>query len=734
MYPDLITPKSYPDKLQEVAYDPFHLMPAALPSHPRVLASQAEIERTKERIERVSWAKAAMALLLENTNLDSELPEELPAPVVQELSNRALHVSERLAMAYLLTGQAEYRERGLVAFRKLARAYPQWTINAGGGRASGNSLGESHFTHHLGRTYDLLAACGLSEGDETLFREMLYTSYEVTDHPRHLTCSNHNTWRLCGRLAVAAALGDRQGIHDVLYGYQRDGHWRYGLIHQLRHDILPDGLHWERTPGYHYYTLMGFMELADMFSHIGTDIWHVELPMQQQHDGNDIHRVYGPRGTKSLKVAFDAPFYQTFADGNLPMLSDSGLENLRGVHIWGPIYEKAYEAYGDEKYAWLLNTTERAYPERKHPELPMSLQTIHGDLDFVRLAHESYPAGRFTLAEDCRFAPLGRLEQGCTLFPAFGAVMLRSDPTDIEAPAAYLFYGPHNAGHQSPAALHIDLHAGKPLTSAPDKGGYEDPDYLTWIRTTIAHNTVTVDETPMFPYDFPTDSIWESDQWRDTVSDGELLLFQPDAGFSAMRAINENVYSGVCLNRTVIVTRDYIIDAYRVISEQAHQYDWAMHCIGELAAPVGAEPIHLGEHRGYRHMTDARAVPIAGKAVLNWTCGELPVALHLITPDGGSLIMARDLFESHQHYGALAAPEQRTGVIVRTRSKDALFLSLWQTGEQTEPLAFTLREGDACSNLTLEVSTGNKITEWQVPFQPAKVSTQIRFSRDRVCS
>jgi hypothetical protein len=33
MFPDLITPKSYPDKLQDVSYDPFGFMPAVLPSH-----------------------------------------------------------------------------------------------------------------------------------------------------------------------------------------------------------------------------------------------------------------------------------------------------------------------------------------------------------------------------------------------------------------------------------------------------------------------------------------------------------------------------------------------------------------------------------------------------------------------------------------------------------------------------------------------------------------------------
>jgi len=721
MFPDLITPKSYPDKLQDLPYDPFGFMPDDLPSYPRVFASRAEIERAKERITRVGWAKEAMTLLLQHCAEETEIPAALPVPADGKLTNSVLYYIERLALAFLLTGEERYRERAIANCRKLAVAYPQWTITPGGGRATNSSLGESHFTHHLGRAYDLLAACGLSEEDESAFRELLFLAYEVSDLPTLPNCSNHNTWRLCGRLAVSAALGDRQGIHDALYGFEKNGAWRYGIIHQLRHDILPDGLHWERTPGYHYYTLMGFTEIADMAAHIGIDLWHAELPMLRQDDGHDIHRAYGPRGTKSLKVAYDAPFYLAYVNRDLPLLSDSGVVNLRAVPIWGPMYEKAYEAYEDEKYAWLLNIIEREYTERKYPELPMSLQTVHGDLDFVRLKHESYPEGRFSLVEDRRFAPLARHEKGCTLFPSFGGTVLRSDPADEHAPAAYMFWGPHSAGHQSPAALHLDVHAGQPVTSAPEKGGYDDPDYLTWIRTTIAHNTVTVDEAPMFPYDFPTESIWECDHWRDTVSDGESLLFQPEGDFSAMRARNDNVYPGVLLDRTVIVTKGYIIDAFRVISNDEHQYDWAAHCVGDIPFPADAEPISLGDRRGYLHLTDARILPVSDP-VLCWPRGDRQVALHLVPPKGSQFILARDPLDPGKGQGGLAPLEPHASLIARARCHSTVFLALWQIGDG--PLAFNLREGDAVSDLVLTVQTGEGVQEWRLPFATEPVICQ----------
>ena len=726
MYTDLITPKSYPDRLQEVSYDFFGLMPATLPAHPRVLATAAEIARAKERITRVPWAKAALALLLEHCAGVGEIPDELPVPADGTLSNSVLYYIERHALAFLLTGGEKFREVAVANMRKLARAYPQWTITGGGGRATGNSLGESHYTHHLGRAFDLLAAGGLEADDDAAFRALLTTAYEVSDLPSQSTCSNHNTWRLCGRLAVSSALGDLQGIHDALYGFAREGVWRYGLIHQLRHDIFPDGLHWERTLGYHYYTLMGLTEMADMLMHLGVDIWHVELPMQRQDDGEDLHRVYATKGEKSLKVAYDAPFYMAYPNADTPLLHDSGLLNLRGAAIWGPVYDLAYEAYGDEKYAWLLNRIEREVTDREHPELPMSLQTTMGDLDFVRLADESYPEGRFSHVPDAHFAPLARHEGGCTLFPCYGGAVLRADPADEAAPSAYLFFGPHSAGHQSPAALHLGVHAGgADVATGPEVGGYEDPDYLTWMRTTIAQNTVTVDEAPMFPYDFPTESIWECDHWRDRVSDGELLLFQPGDAFHAMRAANENVYPGVRLDRTVVLTRGYLLDAYRVTGDVEHRYDWAMHCQGiRQHLPADAfQPLDLGANRGYNHLREGYTLAPADHFAFDWTLNGHPVNLRLLTPPETTLTIACDPDHYNRGYGAGFDMGPRTALIARTNGKDALFLALWLF-QPADQLNVKLLQGDARSDLAVEVQ--NAI--WHLPYQTGPIVLDNRLA------
>lgn len=734
MYPDIITPKSFPHRLQESDYDPFGLMPGTFPQHPRVLLSGEQLEATRRRLRTCAWAEAGLALLVERSRSVDELPDPLPAEADPKINTLAVTSAERNALAALLTGEARRRDAALSAFRRLALASRDWPLVNGDARAAGGGLNESRIILGMGRTYDLLAAGGLSAEDDALFRAMLEATRPVSDACTHFLCGNHNTWSLAARLSVSSALGDRQGIHDALYGCERDGRWRYGLIHQLRHDFLSDGLHWEGAPGYHFYTLMAMTEAACVMQHLGVDLWHAELPPQQQTDGHDLHRAYGPiRGTKCLKAAFDAPLFQAFPNGDLCLLHDSGLANLRGLHVWGILYNKAFEAYGDEAYAWLLGLMEREHPRdsRKHPDLPMPLNTNTGDLDFARLRDEAYPEGRLSLRGGRTFALTARHEHGCTLFPAQGSAVLRSGAAP-DAVAASLNWGAHCAGHMSPASLHLDISArGRRITDAPRSGGYDDPLHLTWVRTTIAHNTVCVDGTPMFPYDFDTDGIWECDSWRDRVSDGEPVLFQPDGRCKAVRAVNENVYPGVRLDRTAVVMGSFLLDVYRVLSSEEHDYDWAMHVIGAGSVDPGsgtaaATAEDLGSRRGYSHFTDARGIVGGGQTTfLSWKSAQGITRACIAAPAGSRIVLARDPqvdSEEEHALGETGPTEQRTAVIVRARTRSALFASLWTFDGGADPDVLEI-EGTAETDVTATVEAGDRRLRIRLPFAANRVRT-----------
>ena len=696
-------------------------LPEQLPPHPRVFVTAADIDRIRA-LKDETWVRVATSRLLECVDTEYEPVGHLGAEAHPEKNSVWIYQSFLHALAFHLSDDQKYLKRAVDDLRNIAEGYLLWPIREGFIRASTYGLVESRFTLWFAGAYDLLAATGLPEGDVRLFEEALASTRDTTNRCQHWTCGNHNTWNLAARLAAGIALGSLGDIEDVLWGWEFQGRGRYGFVHQLRHDLLSDGLHWERTPGYHFYTLMAMTELVCMFEHIGMDFWHKHLPTQMVDDGDDHHRAYGPDGSKSFKAAFDAPFYLTLSDGDLSLVHDSGLENLRGVWIWGPLYELAYQAYGDPKYAWLLALIERTYrdrPERKIAALPMSMQSRNGTADFVRLHKWPLPEGRFSIDENTKISLTGRHELASTVFPDTGVTVLRN--RESTGAAIHLHWGPHSAGHQSPAALHVDLHGGgKRLTDSPRSGGYDDPAHLTWYRSTIAHNTVTVDEASMIPYDEDGDSIWRSDSSSEPT-DGELELFQPGDHFQACRVYNTNVYPGVRLDRTVILTSQYFLDVFRVLSEDRHQYDYAMHVLGKPEVTGTPEQSPFGSSNGYRHLRDVRKWTLSsGDCEVRWSC-KANLRTWLRIPDSATLYTSNDPPDPEEGHslGGLQQLPSRSSIILRAVGKSEVFVSLWHYAGP-EPNVQVIASGPE-SEVGILVTGSDGEVLWTVPFEPAPV-------------
>ena len=245
------------EELQDVAYDPFELMPAQMPDPPRVCVSSEDVKRVAALAQDERWARVGLERLREAAARSSDLPDELGGNSEPELRTRVLRLAEHNALAHLLTGEEAFLARALACFRLFTTAYLTWPINDYQGRTITYSLGETRVTCSMAMTFDMLAPAIQDSDDAALFREGLNATREVNDLQEHFYCGNHNTWSNVARLSVGLALGDLQEVHDALYGCDRGRKWRYGLVHHLRHDFFAEGLHWERAPGYHFYTLMG---------------------------------------------------------------------------------------------------------------------------------------------------------------------------------------------------------------------------------------------------------------------------------------------------------------------------------------------------------------------------------------------------------------------------------------------------------------------------------------------
>lgn len=660
-------------------HDPYQLIPDRLPERPRVYLTPSQIERARSFADSYAWAREGKEMLLARAEAGLGKPVELAGAESDYEVGQSADLMDQV-IAYVLTEGDDYAAQAGRILR--AAAQRQAEAASAGKKPASDQLRIAHAVQTAAGAYDLLYdSPSLTDADHELIEEMLLRrGIEALRDCGHLTCSNIRTWSLAGLLSVGLCLDDRETIHEALYGRfdEERSQQTFGVLHQISHDILADGFHWERSYGYHCYTLMALTYLARTAGNCGIDLWQLEVDALLRPEGHDQHRDYRPACQKTLKWMYDAPFYYLFPDGSCAEIHDS-----RGtpwyVEVYGPIYETAYEAYGDPKYAWLLN---RIYEHResvKGPDAawtdPRSWQCASNRNSlFVTIGTGELPSGEFSLSEDAGIGFNGRHVNGSALFPSAGYAVLRSDTSRVDAPCVTMSYGPQSAGHQHACALHLSVYGqGERLLVDGARFGYSNLEHLTWSNQTIAHNTVVVDGTSMFPqldhegqnHQFEADTYYLG-----PVTDGTLECFHSGERLKVVRASNEAVYQGVRLDRTVaIVDAQYIVDVFRVISEEEHLYDFPLHGIGELDAGTCEDAAEaFGDRIGYRHLSEVRRLVLPGPWEITWRAGEVSLTAHRIGPTGAEMFAASD--------PAGEKDEPRAASIVRARGKSIVFVNV----------------------------------------------------------
>ena len=161
-------------------------------------------------------------------------------------------------------------------------------------------------------------------------------------------------------------------------------------------------------------------------------------------------------------------------------------------------------------------------------------------------------------------------------------------------------FGPHGGGHGHYDKLGLVSYAlGGPLAIDPGTQSYTAPTHATWDQTTIAHNTLSVDES----------------QQREAT--GQLLWFQQGEGFTAVSATAGPAYPQATLKRTLFTTNEYTLDISEAAAadSQDHLFDWAYHNPGIPKTDLELTPwSSFRKAAGYQHLTNNQA----GETSANW--------------------------------------------------------------------------------------------------------------------
>ena len=503
-------------------------------------------------------------------------------------NNRLSQGLLRLAVLWRLEGNPNYADQVIQVLTDYAAQYARYQklprSNANAGIATFHTLDESVWVLPLAWAFDLVRDRMPAQEMKSIAEHLLIPAGEFL--VQHHFGGIHNF--ACWHNATIATIGlvvDRPALVE----FATTG--EFGFETQLHEGVLADGLWFEGSFSYHFYTL-------------AATLMHLKA----------VHYLpdFDLRDRPAVRAMFEAPVLCSYPDGSLPATNDcwyfTGLigDCCHGVPPAQAFYEIGYAWYHDSRFAQVLH---RAYQQEPRT-----------DLDALLYGAENIPTN------DVESLPSVHL-------PASGYVILRSngqaamDALHAEEQSYLLLkHGPHGGGHGHPDKLSLVLYAqGQRMSADLGTPGYGIDLFESWYRQTISHNTLTVDGLSQPP------------------AVGQIHRVQTDGPFQVADASvqwTEAEYSGVEMRRVLLAHRDYFLDICLVDCGRPRQIDWIYHNTGNLHTPLVLRAADNMTGNGYEHLTSVQRAMTDDDLALNWKADGVGMQLFIAGTSNAEIITA----------------------------------------------------------------------------------------------
>lgn len=299
------------------------------------------------------------------------------------------------------------------------------------GHIKEQTLDESGLLIQAVIAYDLICNSEvLQPGDKKKIEDRLIRAMAGCINVHKTGKSNWQTWHNAALLYAGTVLGDKQMVKQAMLDNEN------GFVTQMNISVLPEGMWYENSWGYHYYTLSALTLIAEGGRRLGMYIYGHEL----------LRKMY--------LLGFD----YLMADGSLPRFGDA-VNDSPDNHS---LNEKAYAVYKDKRLLATLPaepTWETIIAGRKPEKSKEQSQS------FSRLIPG---AGHAILASN---GP-GKLTAALTFGP-YGGFHGHFDKL------SFVFFG---FGHE------LGVDPGRAASQA-----YRLPIHQEWYKATTGHNTVLAD-------------------------------------------------------------------------------------------------------------------------------------------------------------------------------------------------------------------------------------------------
>ena len=548
----------------------------------------AELERTQAFVEAMMGDGVVVPV-----------PRDPGGGYTHEQHKRNFRAIYNAGQLFRITGDQKYRDYVREMLLAYADLYPTLgdhpaKANQYSGQIFWQVLNDAMWLVHAVQGYadirDTLSDADRQRIDDDVFRRAAHflSQESVATFDRIHT---HATWATAGVGMTGYLLGAAAMVERALLGSDKSG--QAGFLRQTELLFSPNGYYTE-GPYYQRFALLPFLVFADAIERN-----EPERAIFEHRDGILLKAL---RTTVQLSYrGYFFPFNDAIRD-----------KSLRTAEL----YEGVAIAYGqtrDPALLWIADFQGRTV-------LRDSGALVAQDLD-AGLA-QPFPFASLLLSD----GPDG--DQGAV-------AVLRQGSANAEGEPATVLIAKNSAqgmghGHFDKLAWQLydngneivrDYGAARFLNIEAKRGGRYLPENETWAKSSVAHNTLVVDETSHFGGDADlADQFWPTQ-----------LHFSDAPGLQVTSAEIDSAYPGVSIRRTLLMPTlpgleaPLVIDLVRASSDDAHQYDLPLHFSGhimeydfETRNNVAARPV-LGNDNGYQHIwIDAEATLDEGKGALTW--------------------------------------------------------------------------------------------------------------------
>ena len=482
--------------------------------------------------------------------------EKLDAAWLWFVNNRLSTFAFESAVLGVATGRDEHLEAAWSILTEYALKYKSYQPDPDmrfSGRACYHALDEAVWLVNLTWACDLVSGGGSRRDAGYVRANLLEPAADWIAGRRRRRIHNIECW-LNAALVTAGALCGRDDLVETAI----DG--SYGVREQVSRGVLEDGLWYEGSLSYHFYTLAALMWTSRALEAVRPDLARFAA----------MERM--------LLSAIDL----ATAAGALPSINDCwspiDLTDRCGHAIPEPpgFYETGWSWYRRGEFAAALR---RAYKLRPRDSIWVLLE-----------GRRTLPAGS-----------VARRRSSVSLQDS-GLALLRDGSFQM-----LLKYGRHGGAHGHYDKLGLSIY-GEETSLSPDLGtpgfgvGLSD----RWYAHTASHNTVMVDGKT------------QPAGW------GSLLRFQTAGEFQMVDAAvgwTKRPYAGVRFRRAVLLRQPYFIDLFLASAPAPRRFDWIYHNEGSFGADGESMPVDRAKDTApHRDLSGWRR--IRGASALQWRIGE----------------------------------------------------------------------------------------------------------------